>query len=87
MNFSPSAAASARTTVSAMAACAVDEAGRQRRPREGRRRHPRRTARKKDQAASDADTLLLQPPTSWFQLKFVVQPIGGLALAFDLLEA
>jgi hypothetical protein len=39
------------------------------------------------QAACDADTLLQQPPTSWFQLKFVVQLIGGLALAFDLLEA
>ena len=38
------------------------------------------------QAACDADTLLLQPPTSWFQVKFVVQLIGGLALAFDLVE-
>jgi len=38
------------------------------------------------QAACDADTLLQQPPTSWFQVKFVVQLIGGLALAFDLIE-
>ena len=38
------------------------------------------------QAACDADTLLQQPPTSWFQVKFVVQLIGGLALAFDLVE-
>jgi hypothetical protein len=38
------------------------------------------------QAACDADTLLQQPPTSWFQIKFVVQLIGGLALAFDLIE-
>lgn len=33
------------------------------------------------QQACDADTLLQQPPTSWFQVKFVVQLIGGLALA------
>ena len=38
------------------------------------------------QAACDADTLLQQPPSSWFQIKFVVQLIGGLALAFDLIE-
>jgi len=38
------------------------------------------------QAACDADTLLQQPPTSWFQIKFVIQLIGGLALAFDLIE-
>jgi hypothetical protein len=38
------------------------------------------------QAACDADTLLQQPPTSWFQIKFVVQLLGGLALAFDLIE-
>jgi hypothetical protein len=39
------------------------------------------------QQACDADTLLLQPPTSWFQVKFVVQLIGGLALAFNLMQA
>jgi len=39
------------------------------------------------QQACDADTLLQQPPTSWFQVKFVVQLIGGLALAFDLMQA
>jgi hypothetical protein len=38
------------------------------------------------QQACDADTLLQQPPSSWFQVKFVVQLIGGLALAFDLIE-
>jgi hypothetical protein len=38
------------------------------------------------QAACDADTLLQQPPSSWFQVKFVVQLVGGLALAFDLVE-
>jgi len=38
------------------------------------------------QQACDNDTLLEQPPQSWAQIKFVVQLIGGLALAFNLIE-
>ena len=38
------------------------------------------------QDACNNDTLLEQPPQSWFQVKFVVQLLGGLALAFNLIE-
>jgi len=40
----------------------------------------------KYQDACNNDTLLEQPPQSWFQVKFVVQLLGGLALAFNLVS-